>query len=330
MSDPLFGKDMITTQDWTVDEIARLLELAAELKAAKREGRATPWLVAKTLYMIFFDASTRTRNSFETGMTQLGGHAIYLSPDKMQISHGENAKDTANVLSRYGEAIAIRHCAYGEGNRYLREVAEHASVPVLNMQCDVYHPCQILADLMTISERFGGDVSGRKVGVAWTSAPNYVRPLSVPQSLILLLPRFGIDVTLAYPPEFRLMPEIEEQARQNAAAGGARFEISHRFEDAFEKADAVVPKSWGPLLTTRDVPEGLRLIERYPSWRCDAGKMALGKEHLIYMHPLPADRGREVTDEVIDGPQSVVYDEAENRLHVQKALMALTMGGVTA
>ena len=327
MSTTLIGKDLITTQDWTVEEIARLLELAAELKQAKREGRSTPWLAAKTLYMIFFDASTRTRNSFETGMTQLGGHAIYLSPDKMQISHGENAKDTANVLSRYGEAIAIRHCAYGEGNRYLREVAEHASVPVLNMQCDVYHPCQILADLMTIGERFGGDVRGRKVGVAWTSAPNYVRPLSVPQSLILLLPRFGIDVTLAYPPEFRLMPEIESQARANAAAGGARFEISHRFEDAFEDADAVVPKSWGPLLTTRVVADGLKLIEQYPTWRCDADRMALGKEHLIYMHPLPADRGREVTNEVIDGPQSVVYDEAENRLHVQKALMALTMGG---
>jgi N-acetylornithine carbamoyltransferase len=326
MTDSLFGKDLITTQDWTVEEIERLLDLAVELKGAKREGRVTPWLTAKTLYMIFFDASTRTRNSFETGMTQLGGHAIFLSPDKMQISHGENAKDTANVLSRYGEGIAIRHCAFGEGNHYLREVAEHASIPVLNMQCDVYHPCQILADLMTIRERFGR-TRGLKVGVAWTSAPNYVRPLSVPQSLILLLPRFGIDVTLAYPHEFMLMPEIEEQARANAAEAGVRFEISERFEDAFAGADAVVPKSWGPLLTTRDVPEGLRLIEKYPSWRCDADRMALGREHLIYMHPLPADRGREVTDEVIDGPQSVVYDEAENRLHVQKALMALTMGG---
>ena len=325
MKDSLAGRDLITTQDWTVAEVERLLALAADLKVAKREGRPTPLLTAKTLYMIFFDASTRTRNSFETGMTQLGGHAIYLSPDKMQISHGENAKDTANVLSRYGEGIAIRHCAFGEGNRYLREVAAHASVPVLNMQCDVYHPCQILADLLTIREHCGGKTRGLKVGVAWTSAPNYVRPLSVPQSLILLLPRFGIDVTLAYPEEFRLMPEIEEQARLNAAAGGAKFEISHRFEDAFEGADIVIPKSWGPLMHTQDKAEGLRLIEKYPSWRCDAERMSLGREDLIYMHPLPADRGREVTDEVIDGPQSVVYDEAENRLHVQKALMALVL-----
>jgi len=321
----LNGRDFISTQDWSVDELTRLFDLAAELKQAKRDGRPTDLLAAKTLYMIFFDASTRTRNSFETGMTQLGGHGIYLSPDKMQISHGENAKDTANVLSRYGEGIAIRHCAHGEGNGYLREVAEHASVPVMSMQCDVYHPCQILADFLTIKEKFG-QTKGLKVGVAWTSAPNYVRPLSVPQSLILMLPRFGIDVTLAYPPEFHLLPEIEEQAQANAEAGGARFEISHRFEDAFEDSDAVVPKSWGPLLTTQDVPEGLQLIEKYPSWRCGKDQMALGKEHLIYMHPLPADRGREVTDEVIDGPQSVVYDEAENRLHVQKALMALTMG----
>jgi N-acetylornithine carbamoyltransferase len=324
MDTDLKGRHFITTQDWSVSELEKLFALAADLKKAKAEGRLTPMLAARTLYMIFFDASTRTRNSFETGMTQLGGHAVYLSPDKMQISHGENARDTAKVLSRYGEGIAIRHCAYGEGNDYLRDVAAHADIPLLNMQCDIYHPCQILADYLTIREKFG-KTKGLKLGVAWTSAPNYVRPISVPQSLILMMPRFGIDVTLAYPAEFKLMPEIEEQARANAEAGGARFEISNTFEDAFEDADVVIPKSWGPLVTTQDVSQGLRLIEKYPTWRCDSERMALGKDHLIYMHPLPADRGREVTEEVIDGPQSVVYDEAENRLHVQKALMALTM-----
>ena len=320
----LKGRDFLSTQDWSVDELETLFSLAARLKADRKAGLSTRILEDKTLYMIFFDSSTRTRNSFETGITQLGGHGIFLSPDKMQISHGENARDTANVLSRYGEAIAIRHCAYGEGNAYLGEVAEHASVPVLSMQCDVYHPCQILADYLTIREKLGAS-RGLKLGVAWTSAPNYVRPLSVPQSLILMMSRFGIDVTLACPPEFRLLPEIEEQARRNAQESGARFEISHRFEDAFEDADVVIPKSWGPLVHTRDHAEGIRLIEAYPDWRCDAERMALGKDHMLYMHPLPVDRGREVTDEVIDGPQSVVYDEAENRLHVQKALMALTM-----
>ena len=324
MQTTLKGKDFITTQEWSVEELETVLQLAGELKLAKATGRATPLLAAKTLYMIFFDSSTRTRNSFETGMTQLGGHAIYLSPDRMQISHGENAKDTANVLSRYGDGIAIRHCAWGEGNAYLREVAHHASVPVINMQCDVYHPCQILADLLTIREKHGR-TRGLKIGVAWTSAPNYVRPISVPQSLVLLMPRFGLDVTLAYPPEFRLQPEIEEQARRNAEAAGVRFEVSHTFEDAFADADVVIPKSWGPLLHTTDRSEGLALIEKYPAWCCDAERMALARQGCLYMHPLPADRGREVTDEVIDGPQSVVYDEAENRLHVQKALMSLVM-----
>jgi N-acetylornithine carbamoyltransferase len=320
----LKGRDFLSTQDWSVDELETLFSLATRLKEDRKAGLQTRLLEDKTLYMIFFDSSTRTRNSFETGITQLGGHGIFLSPDKLQISHGENARDTANVLSRYGEAIAIRHCAFGEGNAYLSEVAEHASVPVLSMQCDVYHPCQILADYLTIREKLG-NTRGLKLGVAWTSAPNYVRPISVPQSLILMMPRLGIDVTLAYPPEFELLPEIEEQARRNAKDSDARFEISHRFEDAFEDADVVIPKSWGPLVHTRDHAEGIGLIEAYPDWRCDAQRMALGKDHMLYMHPLPADRGREVTDEVIDGPQSVVYDEAENRLHVQKALMALTM-----
>lgn len=325
MQTKLRGKHFITEQDWTTDELESVFELARDLKIAKASGKPMRLLEDKTLYMIFFDSSTRTRNSFETGITQLGGHGIFLSPDKMQISHGENAKDTACVLSRYGDAIAIRHCAFHEGNPYLREVARWATVPVINMQCDVYHPCQILADFMTIREKFGANTRGLKLGVAWTSAPNYIRPLSVPQSLILMMPRFGIDVTLAYPPEFKLMPEIEEQARQNAAPAGAKLEIVHDFESAFRDADIVIPKSWGPLMHTTDKKQGLELIEKYPSWRCEQKHMALGKKRCIYMHPLPADRGREVTDEVIDGPQSVVYDEAENRLHVQKALMALTM-----
>ena len=324
MQTRLKGKDFLTTQDWTVDELETILELARELKLAKATGKPHRLLEAKTLYMIFFFASTRTRNSFETAMTQLGGHGIFLSPDKMQISHGENARDTAKVLSRYGEGIAVRHCTYGEGNGYLNELAEHADVPVINMQCDVYHPCQILADLMTIREKFGR-TRGLKMGVSWTSAPNYVRPISVPQSLVLLMPRFGIDVVLTHPPEFKLQPEILAQAEANAKTGGASFHVSHDFNDAFTDCDIVLPKSWGPLVTTQDKDEGLALIGKYPGWCCDAKHMALGKDHMIYMHPLPADRGREVTNEVIDGPQSVVYDQAENRLHVQKALLALTL-----
>lgn len=323
----LRGRDFITCQEWSVEELELTLQLAAEFKRDWAVGRPHLLLPHKTFFMIFFDNSTRTRNSFEAAMTQLGGHAHDLTPDRLQISHGENAKDTAKVLSRYGHGIGIRHTVYGEGNAYLREVALHAEIPVINMQCDIYHPCQALADLMTIRERFGANTRGLKMAVSWTSAPNYVRPISVPQSLILLMPRFGIDVVLAHPPEFALMPEIVAQARKNAEEAGTRFEITDRMEDAFEDADVVYPKSWGPLTYTRDKAEGIELIKKYPGWRCDSRMMSLARPRAIYMHPLPADRRFEVTDEVIDGSQSVVYDQAENRLHVQKAILALTMGG---
>ncbi|MGE5485986.1 MAG: ornithine carbamoyltransferase [Ignavibacteriales bacterium] len=322
------GKHFLTTQDWSKEELEMIFSLAARLKQERASGQYHDHILrAKTLFMIFFDNSTRTRNSFEAGITQLGGHAHDLTPDKLQISHGESAKDTAKVLSRFGDAIAIRYCVYGEGNKYMREMAENSSVPVLNMQCDVYHPFQILADYLTIRERFGSNTRGLKLVVSWTSAPKYVRPISVPQSLILMMPRFGIDVTLAHPKEFVLMPEIVDQAKKNAEEAGARFEIVDDMEYAFRDADVVIPKSWGPLVHTQDKQEGVNLISKYPKWTCDSRMMGLAKKHAVYMHPLPADRGFEVSDEVIDGPQSVVFDEAENRLHVQKALMALVMGG---
>ena len=291
------GRDFVTTQDWSVEELDEALQLASELKAARAAGKPTDLLRAKTLYMIFFDASTRTRNSFETGITQLGGHGIYLSPDKMQISHGENAKDTANVLSRYGEGIAIRHCAFGEGNAYIREVAHYASVPVISMQCDIYHPCQILADLMTIRERFGTNTRGLKLGVAWTSAPNYVRPLSVPQSLIQLMPRFGIDVILACPPEFRLMPEIEAQAKANAEAAGSYFGITDCFEEAFTDAIVVVPMFPHTLTSRPLVVRGQSRIkvvvgesEAEPHASCDSQvdlTLRPGDEVLVSKHDTP-------------------------------------------
>jgi len=323
----LRGRHYLTDMDFSREELEMVFDLARELKRKFALNIPHRLLPDKTLFMIFFDNSTRTRNSFEAGMTQLGGHAHDLTPDKLQIAHGENAKDTACVLSRYGHAIAIRHTAFGEGHRYIREVAQYSRVPVFNMQCDIYHPFQILADIFTIRERFGTNLRGLKLAVSWTSAPNYVRPMSVPQSLILMAPRFGIDVVLAHPPEFALLPDIVEQARRNADQAGSRFEIVHDMDEAFRGAQVVYPKSWGPLAYTTDKREGLALINRYPDWCCDSRRMSLADRDAIYMHPLPADRGREVTDEVIDGPQSVVYDQAENRLHVQKAVMALTMGG---
>lgn len=193
------------------------------------------------------------------------------------------------------------------------------------MQCDVYHPFQCLADLMTIIEKKGRDLRKKKVVVSWAYASSYLKPISVPQSLILQLPRFGMDVTLSYPEEFKLMPEIEEEAKAQAKKFKTNFEIVHDMKEGFKDADVVYAKSWGPLLTTDDAKEGQRIQDMYRDWIVDTDKMKAAKDDAIYMHPLPADRDIEVTTEVIDGPASVVYDEAENRLHAQKAVMALTM-----
>ena len=328
MDDLLRGRDFITDAEWSVEELERLFQTADELKKSFRRGELTPRLQNLTLFMMFFEQSTRTRNSFEAGMTQLGGHAHDLTPDKMQISHGETPHDTGHVLSRYGHAIGIRNCFWKVGNRYIREVAGAASVPVFNMQCDLYHPCQVVADLMTVRERFGARaLRGRKFVVSWAYAPSYQKPMSVPQSLILLMPRFGLDVVLAHPPEFGLVPELVEQARGFARAAGTRFDIVHDMDAAFQDAHVVYPKSWGCMMHTEDLKESAAVAARYTDWICDERRMRLASRECLYMHCLPADRGHEVTDAVIDGPQSVVFDEAENRLHVQKALMALTMRG---
>ena len=257
-------------------------------------------------------------------MAQLGGHAQFIESRTTQIAHGDTAREIGEILGRYNDAIAIRHVDWGEGNRYIRDVAAASRAPVLNMQCDVYHPFQALADLMTIIEKLG-DPRGRTIAVSWAYAASYQKPISVPQSLILLMPRFGINVRLVHPPEFELMPDIVDQARDNASASGAGFEIVHDFDDGLAGVDVVYAKSWGALLTTTDEQEGKRVIDKYADWITDDRRMGLAADDAIYMHPLPADRNIEVTDSVLEGPRSVVYDQAENRLHGQKAVMALTM-----
>jgi N-acetylornithine carbamoyltransferase len=326
----LTGRDFIDTQEWSRGELEATLELAAWLKRERREGVAHTLLRDKTLFMLFFFSSTRTRNSFEAGMTQLGGHAVFVDSETTQIAHGDTPKEIGRILGSYGEAIAIRACDWQVGNRYIRDVAEHSPVPVLNMQCDLFHPCQALADLMTIREHKGEDLRGRKVVMSWAYAKSYTKPLSVPQSVILLMTQFGMDVTLAHPPGFGLTPEALSAAQANAAATGGRFEVSNDMDEAFRGADVVYPKAWGGMMTTTDPDESLRMSAQHTDWICDERRMALAKPDAIYMHCLPADRGLEVTSGVIDGPQSVIYDEAENRLHAQKALLALTMGGVSS
>jgi N-acetylornithine carbamoyltransferase len=315
---------MITTQEWTKDEIDTVMDLAFDLKRARAVGRDHAYLRDKALAMLFFFTSTRTRASFEAGMAQLGGHGAFIDSDTTQISHGDTAKEIGEIFGRYFDGIAIRQCDWGFGNQYIREVADASRIPVLNMQCDVYHPFQILADLMTIIEK-KGDPRGKTIAVSYAYASSYQKPLSVPQSLILLMTRYGMNVRLVHPPEFKLMPDIVQQAKDNARKHNGSFEIMDDMDAGFKDADIVYPKSWGCWMTTEDVEESVEIGRKYSSWITDERRMTLAQPDAIYMHCLPADRNIEVTDGVIDGSQSVVYDEAENRLHAQKAVMALTM-----
>ncbi len=325
MQTDLRNRDLIGDLDFSKEEVETVLEVAADLKRKRALGEEHAYLRDKVLAMLFFFSSTRTRGSFEAGMAQLGGHAAFIESRTTQISHGDTEKEMGEIFGRYFDGIAIRHVDWGIGNRYLNLVAEASRVPVLNMQCEYYHPFQILADLLTIFEKKGRDLRRKKLVVSWAYASSYLKPISVPQSLVLQMPRFGLDVVLAHPPEFKLMPEIMDQAREQARKYGVGFDTSDDMESAFKDADIVYAKSWGPLLTTQDPEEGKQIQDKYQDWITDERKMALAKPDAIYMHPLPADRNIEVTDGVMDGPNSVVFDEAENRLHVQKAVMALTM-----
>lgn len=321
----LRNRDLISDLDFSREEVETVLDVAWDLKKKRALGQPHAYLDNKTLGMLFFFSSTRTRSSFEAGMAQLGGHAAFIESRTTQVSHGDTEKELGEILGRYFDGIAIRHVDWGIGNNYLNNVASASRVPVLNMQDEFYHPHQCLADLMTIKEKKGKDLRGKKIVVSWAYASSYLKPVSVPQSLILQMPRFGLDVTLAHPPEFELMPEIMDQAQEQAEKYDSQFEVVHDMEEGFDGADIVYAKSWGPLLTTRDPEEGKRIQDQYEDWITDSRKMALADKDAIYMHPLPADRDVEVTSEVMDGPQSVVFDQAENRLHAQKAVMALTM-----
>lgn len=340
MNVSLKGKDYIETQDLSAAELDLLLETSDELKARYHRGEPTIALANQTAFLLFFDKSTRTRNAFEAGMTQLGGHAHFLDADVTQISHGETPADTGKILAAMGHGICIRHdLVLNEGNKYMRAMAEAANVPIINMQCDVDHPTQTLADLMTIREHFGKqNLKGLKIAVTWAFAPSYAKPLSVPQGLITLMTRFGMNVSLAHPKGYNLIDRTVESAKSNAKASGGSFQIVDDMDAAFEDADIVYPKSWGVYdlmlerqnaRTKAEIDENqkacLAMNHQHKDWICDERRMKLAKKSAVYMHCLPADRGSEVTDAVIDGPQSIVFQEAENRLHTVKAIMSCTM-----
>jgi len=336
MKSNIKGKHFLTCQDWSKEELDTVFETSFDLKDKFKREISTRYLADKTLFMIFFEQSTRTRNSMEAGMTQLGGHAHDLTEDKMQLSHGETAKDTAIILSRMGHGIASRNCFYGIGNSYLNEIARYSTRPVMSLQDDIYHPFQGLADLMTIFEHFGKNTKGLKVTISWAYADTHSKPLSVPQSQILLFARYGIDITVAHPKEFPLSRKIVEQAYHNAEAGGGKLNFTNNMDEAFEGAQIVIPKNWGGF-GHYEINEYLKNeneckiemkanLDKYKNWICDDKRIKLSNKNVKLMHALPADRGHEVTDEIMDNPDiSIVYDEAENRLHTAKAIMSLTM-----
>ena len=324
MQTNLRGRDLISLGDWTKEEIDTVLDVALQLKRERALGIPHPLLRDRVLAMLFFFSSTRTRASFEAGMAQLGGHAQFIESRTTQIAHGDTATEIGEILGRYNDGIAIRNVDWGVGNQYIRDVAEASRVPVLNMQCDLYHPHQSLADLLTIHEK-KGDPRGRTIAISWAYAASYQKPISVPVDLSLLTTRYGMNVRLVHPPEFKLPADIVDQATDNARRSGGSFELMDDFDAGLRGADIVYAKSWGAMLTTTDATEGDEIARKYTDWIADERRIGMAAEDAIYMHPLPADRNIEVTDAVIDGPHSVVYDEAENRLHVQKAVMALTM-----
>lgn len=320
------GKHFITLQDWTKEEIDTLLEVSFDLKKKFAMGIPTPYLPYKTIFLMFFEQSTRTRNSMEAGITQLGGHGIFLDTSTMQVAHGEVAKDTAIILSRFGHAIACRNCVWEVGNKYLREMVKWSTAPIINLQCDLYHPMQGIADLMTMKEKIG-DLKGTKVSIIWAYATSHKKPISVPLTQVLLFPRYGMEVTLAYPKGYDLPDWAIKQAKENAEKHGGSLTITHNMEEAYREADVVIPKNWGSWVTNQKSEVVDALLESCKTWKCTEKMMKLAHKEVMYMHALPADRGNEVENSVIDGPHSIIYDEAENRLHTAKAVMTLTMGG---
>ncbi|VVD71454.1 Ornithine carbamoyltransferase [Pandoraea iniqua] len=320
-----------------------LLDAALDLK--RRYPQQTEFaLRGRTIYFLFYNASLRTRSSFQTGLSRMGGHPVMLDPQngiytpalpEAEIPYStERVADVARVLSAYGDAIAIRMYGepagwvYGGAHRHLEAFAQWASVPVINMECDRFHPCQALADVMTLREQLGG-LTGRRLCISWAYSGSWHKPVAVPQSLLLAAVKSGMDVTLAHPPEFALDPEIMQAATQFAGQTGSQVRVTHDLRDGVTDAHAVYAKSWCSLahLPTRrgdavDESAMLAAFEPHRDWCVDTQVLRHAAPGAGYLHCLPADRGQEVTDEVIDGPQSWVFQQAANRLHAQNAVMA--------
>lgn len=304
------GRDFLSLHDFTTEEIYQILDLAAELKEKQKKGETHHILKGKTLGMIFEKSSTRTRVSFEVGMYQLGGSALFLSNRDLQIGRGEPIRDTARVLSRYLDGIMIRTF---EGAK-VEELAEYASIPVINALTDEEHPCQVLADLQTIREH-KGELKGLKM-VYIGDGNNMVN------SLMHGCAKVGMDISVATPAGYEPMASMVAEAREDAKAFGSKVEIMQDILAAAKDADVIYTDVWASM---GQEDEAAKRQKAFRNYQVNAAVMAVAKPDAIVLHCLPAHRGEEITDEVIESKQSVVFDEAENRLHAQKAVMALVM-----
>ncbi|MCR4425326.1 MAG: ornithine carbamoyltransferase [Firmicutes bacterium] len=306
----LSGKDLISVHDLSQDEVKRVMDLSAVLKAEQKAGVPHPILRGKTLAMIFQKPSTRTRVSFETAIWQLGGYGLFLNANDLQLRRGETVSDTARVLSRYVDGIMIRTYAHAD----VVELAEGASVPVINGLTDLLHPCQALADVFTVFE-WKGDPRGRKL--TFVGDGN-----NVAHSLMFTCAKVGMSVTVGCPPGYEPDPAVLDAARSDARATGAEIEVTNDPVEAVREADVLYTDVWASMGQEAEHAERVEAMKPY---QLNAALLSKAKPDCMVMHCLPAHRGEEITDEVADGPQSAIWDEAENRMHVQKAILALLM-----
>lgn len=332
----LKGKHLLCTQDWSIEELELVLQLADDMRINRFDDRFTSILKHKSFFMFFYNPSVRTRQSFECAAVELGGAAQFLEPKSMRLktktSAGETVEDAAKVMSRYAVGLGIRILedkieAYGEGHQLLDEYCTYSDIPIISMAHDKFHPCQGLADLLGYRMHLGKNLKGKKLLQVWGHGALGRSWCSVQES-ILINSRFGMDITLAYPEGYDLDPEVIANVKANCEANGQKFEITHEPVDCYDGADIVYSRNWmspeAYLPNGFDKPKEIEKSLKYSQWITDSDKMKRTNSAL-FSHPMPIDRGNEVTDEVASGDKSIIYDIAENRLHVQKAIMAVTM-----
>ncbi|MRX72465.1 ornithine carbamoyltransferase [Bacillus lacus] len=303
----LKGRHFLALADYSGEEIQYLLELASEIKAMHKQGRQQPLLQGKVLGMIFEKSSTRTRVSFEAAMLQLGGHAIFLSSKDIQLGRGESISDTAKVLSRYVDGIMVRTF----GHEKIESFADSSSVPVINGLTDEHHPAQVLADLLTIYEK-KNKLKGLKLAYLGDGSNNMAH------SLLEGAVKTGMDISIGCPESFSPLADIEAAARAEAEISGSKVVIEHNPAAAVSEADVVVTDVWTSMGQEEEEQKRFSILSPY---QVNEKLCRYAKKDFMFLHCLPAHRGEEVTADIIDGPHSHVFDEAENRLHAQKAVL---------